>query len=172
MPETANRSRRDGFRLTRRKLLLLAPAAIVSGFLGFSTLRMENTLEAFVDTLLPADEFGPAASTTGSVKVLQAAFSGTLLRRMELRILTVWLDIAAGGSFSGADPATRFRVVDRLDRQSEHTTSWKIYRRARTSVMTHYFGSAQRVLAMGLPGAPQPDGYEAPQLPWAGAGRD
>ena len=172
MPETANKPQRDGFRLTRRKLLLLAPAAIVCGFLGVSTLRTEKTLKAFVDTLLPADEFGPAASATGAVQILQSAFSRSLLRKAELRLLMVRLDIAAGGSFAGADPAIRLRIVDRLGRQSEHTTSWKIYRRARSSVMMHYFGSSARVLAMRLPGSPQPDGHETPHLPWTGARRD
>ncbi len=172
MPDPANKPQAGSLRLTRRKLLLLAPVAIASGFLGISTWRTEKTLTAFVDTLLPADEYGPAASATGAVPILQSAFSRSLLRNAELRILTFWLDVAAGGSFAGADPATRFQVVDQLDRQSEHATSWKIYRRARSSVMKHYFGSAERVVAMGLPGAPQPGGYEAPHLPWTGAGRD
>ncbi len=172
MPEPADKQLAGRLRLTRRKLLLLAPVAILSGFLGISTWRTDKTLTAFVDTLLPADEYGPAASATGAVQVLQSAFSGSLARNAELRILVLWLDVAAGGSFAGADPETRFQVVDRLDQRSEHTTSWKIYRRARSSVMLHYFGSAERVLAMGLPGAPQPDGYDTPHLPWTGAGRD
>ncbi|MEO1160152.1 MAG: hypothetical protein AAFW74_06800 [Pseudomonadota bacterium] len=172
MPEPADKPQAGRLRLTRRKLLLLAPVAVVAGFLGVSTWRTDKTLTAFVDTLLPADQYGPAASATGAVQTLQSAFSGSMFRNVELRILTLWLDVAAGGSFASADPATRFQVVDRLDRQSEHATSWKIYRRARASVMMHYFGSAERALAMGLPGAPQPDGYEAPHLPWTDAGRD
>lgn len=152
--------------ITRRKLILLFIAAIVLVLPFSRLLRSGDTLTAFVDTLLPEDEFGPAASSTGAVERLSLAFSGTLERQAELMLLVAWLNVSAGGIFANADDSAKFQVVESLDRLPTTSVRWGIYRRARASVMWHYFGSAERCIAMGLPGAPQPEGYPDAHLPW------
>jgi hypothetical protein len=150
--------------LTRRRFLLMVPVLAMSAMAGYSVWRTDETITAFVDTLLPEDELGPAASATGAVEVVQGTFSGSTLRQAELRLLAAWLDFASGGSFAGASPERRHEVVEKLDGLSEDTVRWKIYRRARGAVMLHYFTDAKRAMAMGLPGAPQPDGYPQAHL--------
>lgn len=145
--------------LTRRRFLLIIPVLAMSALAGYSVWRTDATITAFVDTLLPEDELGPAASSTGAVEIVQRTFSGSIVREAELRVLAAWLDFASGGSFAGASPQRRNEVVARLDQLNENTVRWKIYRRARGAVMLHYFADAGRAVAMGLPGAPQPNGY-------------
>ncbi len=157
--------------LTRRRFLVLVPVAALASLAGISATSPRSTLVAFADTLLPADEFGPAASTTGAVEALEATFSGSYVRRAEIRLLSAWLNIASGGSFAGADTGVRNDVVAGLDKLAETTVRWKTYNRARASVMRHYFSNAERALAMGLPGAPQPAGYPDAHLPWKGVER-
>lgn len=144
--------------LTRRRFLLLVPVLAIAGLAGLSVWRNEATLAAFVDTLLPEDELGPAASSTGAVDAVRRAFDGTHIRQAELQLLTAWLDLAGGGSFAGSSPERRHDIVQSLDRLHEDTIRWKIYRRARGAVMLHYYSSAERAIAAGLPGAPQPGG--------------
>ncbi len=165
-PKTARRSI-----LTRRKLLIFAPVAAVVALAGIAATNPRSTLQAFVDTLLPADEFGPAASATGVVEVLESTFSGSWKRWVELRKLTIWLNVSSGGVFANADASVRNEVVATLDKLSETSARWKTYNRARRTVMRHYFGNAERALAMGLPGAPQPVGYPNAHLPWERPGR-
>jgi hypothetical protein len=152
--------------LTRRKFIVLSPVAVFAIFTGIVATNPRSTLQAFVDTLLPADEFGPAASATGTVEALEATFSGSWGRWAELKKLTIWLNISSGGIFANADANVRNEVVARLDRLTETSARWKTYNRARRAVMRHYFGNAERALAMGLPGAPQPHGYPDAHLPW------
>ena len=154
--------------LSRRRFLLLIPVLALAGLAGLSSWRNEDTLTAFVDTLLPDDEYGPSASSIGAVDALKSTFGGSSIRQAELRLLAVWLDLASGRSFSGSSPERRHAVVSKLDRLHESTIRWKIYRRARGAVMLHYFSSAERVMALGLPGAPQPDGYPDAHLITAG----
>ena len=120
--------------LSRRRFLLLVPVLAVAGFAGPSVWRSEATLAAFVDTLLPEDELGPAASSTGAVDAVRRAFDGTHIRQAELKLLTAWLDLAGGGSFAGSSPGRRHEIVQSLDRLHEDTIRWKIYRRARGAV--------------------------------------
>ena len=152
--------------LTRRNFLILAPVAVLATLAGVTASNPRSTLEAFVDTLLPADEFGPAASDTGAVAVVESTFSGSWKRWLELRKLTIWLNYSAGGIFANADAGVRDAVLAKLDRLPETSARWKTYNRARRSVMRHYFGNAERAVAMGLPGAPQPLGYPDAHLPW------
>lgn len=154
--------------LSRRRFLLLVPVLALAGLAGLSAWRNEATLTAFVDTLLPEDELGPSASSTGAVDVLKSSFGGSAIRQAELRLLAAWLDLASDGSFAGATPERRNAVVGTLDRLDENTVRWKIYRRARGAVMLHYFSSAERAMAMGLPGPPQPGGYPDAHLMTAG----
>lgn len=165
-PMTARRSI-----LTRRKFLIFVPVAVIATLAGVAATRPRSTLQAFVDTLLPADEFGPAASATGAVEALESTFSGSWKRWVELRKLTIWLNISCGGFFANADASVRNEVVAKLDRLTETSDWWKIYNRARRTVMRHYFGNAERALAMGLPGAPQPVGYPNAHLPWKASER-
>jgi len=152
--------------LSRRQFLLTAPIALLAGVVGWSFSTGDKTVKAFVDTLLPADELGPAASEVGGVEALKAEFDHSMLRRGELQLLMSWLDLNAGGSFASATADRQFEIVTALDALSEETVRWKIHRRARGAVMWHYFSSAERTMALGLPGAPQPDGYPDAHLPW------
>lgn len=152
--------------LTRRKFLLLGPVLVAAGWLGYTATQRNETLVAFVDTLLPEDEFGPAGSQVGAVEALHARFSGKPIRQGELHLLAGWLNLAAFGSFVAASPERRHAIVERIDRLPETDVRWKIYRRARGAVMYKYFSSASRAEAMGLSGAPQPGGFPDAHKPY------
>jgi len=152
--------------LTRRNFLILAPVVVLTTLAGVTASNPRSTLQAFVDTLLPADEFGPAASETGAVAVVESTFSGSWTKWFELRKLTIWLNYSAGGIFANTDASFRDAVIAKLDGLPDTSARWRTYNRARSAVMRHYFGNAGRTLAMGLPGAPQPVGYPEAHLPW------
>lgn len=152
--------------LTRRNFIILAPVTVLAALAGVTASNPRSALQAFADTLLPADDFGPAASDTGAVAVLESTFSGSWKKWLELRKFTIWLNYSAGGIFASADASVRDAVLAKLDRLPETSAWWKTYNRARGAVMRHYFGNAERAMAMGLPGAPQPVGYPDAHLPW------
>jgi hypothetical protein len=162
---SVNDDHEDGW-ITRRKLILIMIAVFVLVLPLSRLLKSRDSLTAFVDTLLPQDEFGPAASSTGAVEQLMNTFSGSVIRQAELMLLIAWLNIDARGSFANASESARHQVVESIDQLPATTIRWRIYRRARASVMRHYFGSAERCTQMGLPGAPQPEGYPDAHLPW------
>lgn len=157
MPRSSDSS--AGVHLTRRKLLLAGLALMVLAWPVSRLMSRTHTLTAFADTLLPEDEFGPAASATGAVEKIEQRFSVSTLRKTELQLLMIWLNLAAWGSFADASQSRRNTIVEQLDRLPESSVRWKIYRRARESAVRHYFASARRVQAMGLTGAPQPEGF-------------
>lgn len=158
-----------GVYLTRRKLLLVGLGLMVLAWPVFKLMSGSRTLIAFADTLLPEDEFGPAASATGAVEKIEQRFSGSAIRRAELQLLIIWLNLAAWGSFADASQSTRDTIVELLDQLPVNSVRWKIYRRARESAVRHYFGSAKRAQAMGLSGAPQPEGFPDAHRPWHGS---
>ena len=155
-------------RLTRRGFLVLLPVATLLAVIGISQSRLTDTLSALADTILPADEFGPAASQTGAVDAIKSGFAGRAYGAAELRLLVCWLDLCSFGSFANASQERRNRIVEQVSQLAPGTLRWRTYNRARAMVMRHYFGSARRCMAMGLPGPPQPAGHDNPHLPWQG----
>jgi len=153
-------------KFTRRAFLLFLPVAAVFAALGVNQGQLHQTLKALADTILPADEYGPAASETGAVDNIRSGFQARAYGEAELQLLAGWLDLCAFGSFAQATLATRNRIVAQLSQLSPRTLRWRTYNRARSLVMRHYFGSAARCMAMGLPGPPQPAGHEDPHLSW------
>ena len=155
--------------VSRRAFLLLLPLAAIVAAVGLKQARLKETLAALADTILPADEFGPAASQTGAVEAITSGFQARAYGEAELRLLAGWLDVSAFGSFANATPERRNQILKQVSELAPRTLRWRTYNRARSVVMRHYFGSAARCMAMGLPGPPQPGGHETPHLPWRGS---
>lgn len=126
----------------------------------------QPTLKALVDTIIPADEFGPAASQTGAVEHLCSAMKGRISSRIQIRAAIAWLNWQAGGSFAMASAKTKIQIVTELAQSPSGSNERRFYDWVRGQTMLHYYGSAARAQALGFVGAPQPTGHPDAWLPW------
>jgi hypothetical protein len=163
---------RSNARLTRRAFLVAGGVVAAGIGLYVGTPSLHGTLTAFVDTLIPEDEFGPSASQTGVVDVLEGALEGNRKRRFQVAMTLAWLNMRARGSFAGADLEVRNALVAEMAAMPRRTWRRDTYMYVRERAMLHYYGDASRALALGFVGPPQPYGHEAPWAPWAGVGKD
>jgi hypothetical protein len=155
-----------GSRISRR-IFVLGGAAVVCGVAVVSgALILQPGLKAVVDTIIPADEFGPAASETGATEAIWAAIEGRPLDQIRLRMALAWLNLRAGGSFALASEATRNAVLRELAGRPIDDPRRRFFDRIRKLTMRHYYGSAARAEALGFVGAPQPTGYPDAAMPW------
>ena len=158
--------------ITRRKLLLLGGVAIVSFLLGGALFTRRGTLEAFLDTLIPRDEFGPSATDVGLTESIQEVADRNLSRKLELEIALAWLNLQAGGDFASKPEHERNAIVSRLASADRHTVLGRAYYYVRTPCMRLYYGNAERARQLGFVSAPQPEGYLDPAQAWAGVTGD
>ncbi len=155
--------------ISRRKLFVLGFMAMCAAFAGFVLSYRRSTLEAFLDTLIPRDEFGPSATDIGLTDIIRQKAERNHWRFVELELAQVWMNLKAGGSFAGASEARRNEIVSQMEASGPDSVLWKAYHFARTHCMTYYYANAERATALGFVGPPQPDGHEEPAALWTGA---
>lgn len=155
-----------GSRISRR-VFMVGGTLIAIGVAAVSgALLLQPSLKAVVDTIIPADRFGPAASETGAVDAVWSAIEGRPLDRIRLRMALAWLNLRAGGSFAAASEATRNALLNELAARPIGDPRRRFFERIRMLTMQHYYGSAARAQALGFVGAPQPKGYPDAAAPW------
>ena len=163
-----NMTERTSMHITRRKLLLLGGVAIVSFVLGGTLFARRGTLEAFLDTPIPRDEFGPSATDVGLTKEVLTAADRNILRKAELEIALAWMNLRARGNFASRNETERNAIVSRMAELKPNSVLGGAYYRTRSTCMLHYYGNADRAVQLGFVGAPQPEGHLDPAQPWAG----
>lgn len=150
--------------LTRREFfvgLLWGVLALGSGRLRASenTPSDRATLLTFVDTLLPADAFSPAASAVGVADVVYKWFSATRGRRVLLRNGCAWLNAQAGGDFAALTDDQRERIVVWMMESPRSQGPRVFYERTRQEAVTAYYALPLSWQGMAISHPPQPRGY-------------
>ena len=150
-------------RLSRREFLVTASWVALSVPGGWAFAQNEGSrraiLDAFIDTLLPADERSPAASALGVADEIH----DLMTRRRGLRTLLNngcrWLDAQAGGDFTALSDDQRERVVAWMAQAPVTEGPRVFYDRIRREAMTVYYAKPQAWAGLGGDHAPQPRGY-------------
>ncbi len=121
-----------------------------------------RTLEAFLDTLLPEAEL-PSWRTTGVMPRLLEELSAERKTRRALAEGVAWLDAEArrrkGARFSLAGEETRVAVVAAAEASPAGSIPAFFYRVTRDQSVRLHYSHPTVWRKIGLPHAPQPDGY-------------
>lgn len=143
-------------------------AALVAGLTDLPALaaaatperrRIARRFAAFCDTLVPADEFTPAASALRVPETILGNIEGDELAERLLALGCDWLDTACGGDFAAADEATRIGACERMQALPWASPPGRFFQVMRNTVMAEYYvqPAAWRGLALKRP--PQPLGF-------------
>jgi len=161
--------------LSRRRFLQIAAVGVAAGPLGCAGpgLRESGTLagmlDAYIDTLLPADS-APGARELGVTAQVRA-----LVRRKRALVPVynsgiAWLAAQAqlqhGTDFPSLALAERDALVQRLSEQSDELLA-RFFHKSLLHARMFYYSHPRAWPALGLSGAPQPAGFmdhaEAPR---------
>lgn len=153
--------------LTRRQLLigsllawLPAKPILAVSLQVSSAASLEGTLAAFVDTLLPEDQYGPSASTIGvPLALLTEAKTAPQLRQL-IEKGCLWLDQQSAGNFARLPPPYKAQLISWMATQaSPHKIPGLFYRHLRHLAVSHYYANPSVQTTLGLTHPPQPLGY-------------
>lgn len=121
-----------------------------------------GALDAFLDTLLPADAFGPAASDIGIGQALIGFASEETDFRRLIALGTQWLDALDVRPFADLPATTREDVLRFLQGADIDEIPGRFYRVVRQAAMELYHARADTITGLPLKPAPQPEGYPPP----------
>ena len=151
--------------LSRRRFLQITAAGVAAGPLGCAgTQPLESgplaaVLEAYIDTLLPAD------SAPGALQLGVPAQIRNLLRRKRALVPVYrsglkWLAAQApqGKGFAELDLAERDALVTRLSEQSDDMLA-RFFHKSLRHTMMFYYTNPRAWESLGLDAAPQPAGF-------------
>lgn len=165
--------RRSRMPFTRRALLAaptraaltLSGAALVSRLLGTTRAEAEarSTLEAYLDTLIPADELGPGALDLDVPEALETALARDASYRQLLDLGCAWLDDQAAffgeKGFSALGENERSRIVLLAADGEPGSLERTFFETTRRHVFRLYWTRPDAWAGIGYDGPPQPDGF-------------
>lgn len=118
------------------------------------------TLTAFVDTLIPADDGSPAASTLAVDTDLLVRINADRQYRYLMHEGLGWLhDEAVAERFEHADTVEQERLLHLAQAQPVDTPAGAMFWRVRDDVMDLYYSDPRTWTALGFAGPPQPVGF-------------
>jgi hypothetical protein len=123
----------------------------------------QNTLQAWVDLLLPADGDAPGAVALGVDRLIADAArrNATLGALMSAGI--AWVDEQArrrgGASFAALDQAAREAIVTQAQSSAPGSTPRVFFQSTLDDTLYHHYGDARSWPALGFERPPQPLGY-------------
>ncbi|WP_169509160.1 gluconate 2-dehydrogenase subunit 3 family protein [Arhodomonas aquaeolei] len=120
---------------------------------------IRRTLGAYVDTLLPADDFTPGASDLGVHEEVLAGHLGQGMPKALLRKGCRWLDHQAGGDFSRLTDGQRHRLVAWMAQANGSRGPRVFYDYVRRRAVTLYYAHPESWAGSPLTHTPQPRGY-------------
>jgi hypothetical protein len=121
-----------------------------------------RALDAFLDTLLPADDLGPAAGALGIGGEIRAyAPEGSDLHRL-IAMGTGWLDGLDARSFADLPEPLRHDVLRFLEQADRAQVPGRFFFVMRQFAMELYHARADTVAGLPINPAPQPEGYPPP----------
>ena len=173
--------------LSRRRLLIWSFAAgllgqtrrLLAAAVSTSTpekLHLDATqlrcLQAWLDTLLPADEVTPAASALGvDIRIADKALGNPHYLKL-LRTGCRWLDQQARQrdkrTFENLDSPEREHVVRLAEQAAAKSLPRMFFERTRKDAFLFYYTQPETWLILDYPGPPQPRGFMDHTRPPAG----
>jgi hypothetical protein len=118
-----------------------------------------HSINALVDTLIPADDLTPAASTLGVGDIiLQQAENDTLFRPWLMEGLK-WLDQGTTGSFVLRSTDERTLLLEQLANYAVGSQPRIFFELLRVRTMTAYYADARSIRGLAIDRPPQPIGY-------------
>ena len=148
--------------------MLSALAASLSGHAlaqqlpGASERIDKQTLGAYLDVLLPADDLTPAASALNVAEDLVQFASESPPFRQFLAVGTHWLNQTGRGPFHTLSLSDQERVVDWMSKADRDTLPGRFFLLVRLIGVEFYYSKPEVARAFGLNPAPQPAGYPPP----------
>lgn len=131
--------------------------------MDFLSAREFGTLTAFVDTLIPADRYSPAASALGVPEaVVQSGKEDSDVERV-IRAGCRWLDRSARSSgadgFAAMDEPGREAIVAAAAAGDARPLPKAFFRIVHQIAMRHYYAQTAAWSGLGYEGPPQPEGF-------------
>jgi hypothetical protein len=120
------------------------------------------TLQAFVDTILPEDDFSPAASALGVDSEIMAIVEGSELFTRLFVLVCDWLDQIGDTPFAYLSPDDRGLVLDYMAQADPDVLEGRFYRLVRLLTLEFYYAHPDALAGLDLDPAPQPAGYLPP----------
>ncbi len=157
-------SRRSFLRLTLGAGLLASSGYILKDiFLPAQLYSGEReTLEAFLDALIPPDETPGALQLGVAGKILAEASEDNQYRRL-IRKGCAWLDRKAKESgraeYAALGERAREKVAEEAAVAPEGSLARIFFERVRSDAFFHYYARPASWAGLGYKGPPQPDGY-------------
>lgn len=166
-PQQPERQSASGRRLAAKRVLLAAAAlasADIRALAASPTRRpgsaaLALTFTAFCDTLIPADEITPAASTLGVASAILADIDGDALAQRLLAAGCAWLDAHSAGDFTRADEATRVAACERMQAMPWESPAGRFFQVMRNTAMAAYYAEPASWRGLALDRPPQPLGF-------------
>ncbi len=150
----------------RDAILRLASGCLVSlvslpAFGQTATIK-RRTLDAVIDTLLPADDVTPSATALGvSNELVLLAPRGSSLHRL-FALGTTWLDGLDARSFAELPTETRQDVLRYMERADYNEVPGRFFQLLRQMAVEIYYAQPETYAGLSLNPAPQPEGYPPP----------
>lgn len=139
---------------------LAARAAAVAAPAGASLQeRLARTFTAFCDTIVPADEWTPAAS---ALQIPGAILDSTAADELAGRLLAagcVWLDAACQGDFAAADETSQIAACQRMQGLPWDSPAGRFFQLLRDTLMAEYYARPESWRGLALDRPPQPLGF-------------
>ncbi|SEM21679.1 Gluconate 2-dehydrogenase subunit 3 [Roseovarius tolerans] len=150
----------------RDAILRLASGCLVSlvssPAVGQTATIERKTLDAVIDTLLPADDLTPSATELGvSDELMLLASKGSSLHRL-FALGTTWLDTLDARSFAELPSETRQDVLRYMERADYNEVPGRFFQLLRQMTVEIYYAQPQTYAGLSLNPAPQPEGYPPP----------
>jgi hypothetical protein len=121
-----------------------------------------GTLAGFVDTLLPADDLSPSASSLGVHDDI-LSFSAQVPRLPDLlHGGASWLNATGGARFEALSEGDRNKVVAWMSRSDGSQAPYRFFEVVRLLAVEFYYAHAEAIAGFPLNEAPQPRGYPPP----------
>ena len=154
--------------MSRRQVLLGAIAASLSGDALAQQVRETpqpidaQTLSAYLDVLLPADDLTPAASALNIAGDLVEFARQAPQFGQFLALGTRWLNETGRGPFHSLSLSDQERVVAWMRSADRNTSPARFFLLVRLTGIEFYYSKPEVAVAFGLNTAPQPAGYPPP----------
>lgn len=159
-------------KLTRRSLFGTVVASVVAftsrkgmaqSGIGFLSKTEFDTLSAFVDTLIPADEQSPAATSLDVPRAVVAVAAKDRQVRRIVRLGCRWLDMVArsagAASFSSLDDRLREAIAEHSAAREAEPLPKAFFQIVRDLSMRGYYARAAAWGGLEYDGPPQPEGF-------------
>lgn len=150
--------------LSRREFLILLPGLAAAGAASCSDDRSTpalrpDSLSAYLDVLIPADEFGPSASELGVAQILLKRAETDQDLRGLLLVGFRWLDSQTPSGFAALPQAAREQLMTETAGKPAGSLPRSFFDILRHQCFSAYYANPQAWRGLAIDRPPQPVGY-------------